>query len=600
AGYLVALLAWPANNDIRVYEDDNGLKLPLFASNPNSDYDNPFWSVYKNRSEDVTERIVANIGVNINPFKWLSIAGRFGYDTYAQDGFSKYDSASFVLTRAQKGQLTNYYRDYYGYNHTITATAKHSMGDFTGRLLVGNMWQDYETQQWSVTGTNLSDQSSTDSSITDPTTRVRLNNNTLKGKPNYSIRRSNAYFGEASIGWKNSIFLSYSHRFEESSIFPTQNRNYNYPAASISVIMSDLMPFLKSNALSFWKLRGSLANTARSSSPYANQSVFNINTGSGGGFYYGFTNSNPNLSPEEQKTFELGSEFRLIKNKLSIDATYYNTKNENLIVENFRASYGTGFVLNTLNVGSNRNQGVEVAVVYDVIKTPKFAWNTRFNFNKMWNKVLTLPANVPEFYLSDTWLYGNARGGLVVNGSTTTITAYGYLRNNEGKVLISPTTGLPIIDANFRVRGNRNPDFTLGWVNSLSMGNFRMSFLWDLKVGGDVFNATDDFLTGIGRSRRTYDRYIPRVVEGVLQDGLENTSTPTKNTISVTPALNNNYYTTMPEEEFIEKDVNWLRLRDISLYYNFNKSVTDRLKFVSGLSVFATVNDPILFTNYRG
>lgn len=600
SGYLLALLLWPANNDIRKYEDDNGLKLPLFNSNPNADYDNPFYSVYKNRSFDETERINASIGININPAKWLSIAGRFGYDTYSQDGYTKYDSMSFVLVRAQKGQLTNYYRDFYGYNHTITATAKKDFGQFKARLMVGNMWQDNEFQQWSVTGTNLADQNSTDSSTTDPATRVRLNNNTLKGKPNYSIRRSNAYFGEFSIGWKSSVFLTYSHRFEESSIFPTQNRNYNYPAASISVIMSDLMPFIKGNALSFWKLRGSLASTARSSSPYANQSVFNINTGSGGGFYYGFTNSNENLSPEEQKTFEVGSEFRLINNKLSIDATYYNTKNVNLIVENFRASYGTGFVLNTLNVGSNRNQGVEVAINYDVIKTKKFSWNTRFNFNKMWNEVLTLPANVPEFYLSDTWLYGNARGGLVVNGSTTTITAYGYARNTAGQVLISPTTGLPIIDATFKVRGNRNPDFTLGWVNTLNMGNFRLSFLWDLKMGGDIFNATDDFLTGIGRSRRTYDRYIPRVVEGVLQDGLENSSTPTKNTIAITPAYNNAYYTTMPEEEFIEKDVNWLRLRDISLYYNFSKSVTDRLKFVSGLSVFATVNDPILITNYRG
>lgn len=599
-GYMISLLAWPADNDIRNYQDDNGLKLPLFSSNPNGDFDNPFYSVYKNRSEDVTDRIIANVGININPFEWLSIAGRFGYDTYAQDGFTRYDSMSFALTRAQKGQLTNYYRDYYGYNHTINVTAKKDFGKFSTRIMLGNMWQDYETQQWSVTGTNLSNQQSKDSSVTDPGSRLRLNNNQLKNLPNYSIRRSNAYFGEVSIGFDKAIFLSYSHRFEESSIFPKQNRKYDYPAASISVIVSDLLPGLKSNTLNYLKLRGSLASTARSSAPYANQSIFNINNGSGGGFVYGFGNNNPLLSPEEQKTFEVGTEFRMMNNRLSVDATYYNTENTNLIVENFRASYGTGFVLNTLNVGANKNQGVEIAINYDVVKSKKFSWNTRFNFNKMWNKVTELPPNVPEFYLSDTWLYGNARGGLVLNGSTTSITSVGYARNNNGDILINATTGLPVIDPLFKNRGDRNPDFTIGWVNSMTFGNFRLSFLWDLKMGGDVFNGTDDYLTGIGRSWRTYDRYVPRVVNGVLQDGLENTATPTKNEILITPAYNQAYYTTMPEEEFIEKDVNWLRLRDVSLFYRFGKPVMDKIKFVKSLNAFVTINDPVLITNYRG
>lgn len=600
AGYLISLLAWPANNDIRKYEDDNGLKLPLFSANPNSDFDNPLWSVYKNRSRDVIDRILGSMGIDIKPTDWLHISGRFGYDTYSQDGYSKYDSMSFVLARAQKGQLTNYYRDFYGYSHNINATLSKTFGKFKPRLMLGTQWQDYETQQWSVTGTNLKDPNSVDSNNTDPITRLRLNNNQTKNLPNYSIRRSNAYFGEASIGYNDAIYLTYSHRFEESSIFPRKNRKYDYPAASASLIVTKIFPGLQSDALNFWKLRGSLASTARTSSPYANQPVFNLNAGSGGGSYYGFTNSNPELSPEQQETFEVGTELRLFKSRLNIDATYYNTKNVNLIVENFRASYGTGFVLNTLNVGSNQNQGVEVAINFDVVKKEKFSWNTRFNFNKMWNEVTSLPVNVPEFYLSDTWLYGNARGGLVVGGSTTSITAFGYARNTNGEILISPTTGLPVIDQTFKVRGDRNPDFTLGWVNSLSMGAFRLSFLWDLKVGGDIFNATDDYLTGIGKSWRTYDRYTPRVIAGVLEDGLQNTATPTRNTISITPAYNQNYYTTMPEEEFIEKDVNWLRLRDVSLSYSFGAAFTERLKVLKTLGAFVTVNDAVLITNYRG
>jgi len=65
----------------------------------------------------------------------------------------------------------------------------------------------------------------------------------------------------------------------------------------------------------------------------------------------------------------------------------------------------------------------------------------------MRNMVTELPFNVPEFYISDTWVYGNARGGLTRGGPTTTITSHGYARNTAGKVLIDPATGLPLIDS---------------------------------------------------------------------------------------------------------------------------------------------------------
>ncbi|MBD0365310.1 MAG: TonB-dependent receptor, partial [Flavisolibacter sp.] len=365
--------------------------------------------------------------------------------------------------------------------------------------------------------------SSFDSSITRPSTRVRLSNAFRKGESNYSINRQAAYFGEASLGWRNLIFLTYTHRFEESSIFPKENRKYNYPAGSVSFILSDLIPGLKGNIVNYLKIRGSLANTARSSSPYANQSTFNQNTGSGGGFYYGFTNANPFLRPEKQQTYEVGTEWRLFNNRLNIDATYYHTKNTDLIVELFRASYGTGFVLNTLNVGSNKNTGIEISAETTPVQTANFRWNTRLNFNHMNNKVLSLPANVPEFYISDTWLYQNARGGLIVGGPTTSITAYGYARNQYGEILIDPATGQPLRDDNFRVRGDRNPDFTLGYINNFSYKNWRLNVLWDIKVGGDIFNATEMYLTRTGKSLRTLDRMEPRVVQGVLRNGLENT-----------------------------------------------------------------------------
>jgi hypothetical protein len=92
----------------------------------------------------------------------------------------------------------------------------------------------------------------------------------------------------------------------------------------------------------------------------------------------------------------------------------------------------------------------------------------------------------------------------------------------------------------------------------------------------------------------------PRVVKGVLADGLQNTSTPTPNNISVIPYYNQTYFTNMPEEEFIEHNVNWFRLRDVTVNYTFGRKNLTYLRYVKSLSVFVTGNDLLLFTNYSG
>jgi len=87
----------------------------------------------------------------------------------------------------------------------------------------------------------------------------------------------------------------------------------------------------------------------------------------------------------------------------------------------------------------------------------------------------------------------------------------------------------------------------------------------------------------------------------VLKDGFQNSSNPTRNTIVVTPAYSDAYYITrMPEEQFIEKDVNWFRLRDITLKYTFGENVIKRMGFVKSAGLFITANDLILMTNYTG
>jgi hypothetical protein len=111
-----------------------------------------------------------------------------------------------------------------------------------------------------------------------------------------------------------------------------------------------------------------------------------------------------------------------------------------------------------------------------------------------------------------------------------------------------------------------------------------------------VFNATEHYLTVRGLAMSTLDRETPRVIAGVLRDGKENTSTPTPNNIMVTPAVQTTYYSNMSEELFIEKNINWVRLRDVTLNYQVPESIAH----AKNANVFITATDVFLITNYTG
>jgi len=206
-----------------------------------------------------------------------------------------------------------------------------------------------------------------------------------------------------------------------------------------------------------------------------------------------------------------------------------------------------------------------------------------------------LPNALPESYNSDSWVYGNVRNGTTPGSSTMSLTGHFWLRNKDGKLLISPTTGLPIASTDFIDVGyDRQPDFTVGVTNSFRYKALSLSFLLDLRRGGDIMNATEHYLTVKGLSKETKDRWTPRIIDGVLQDGKEYSANPTPNNIVIVPALNTDYYTNMSEEMFIEQDVNWLRLRDITLNYTLPQRI------LPNASVFITGTDLFMLTNYTG
>jgi len=180
------------------------------------------------------------------------------------------------------------------------------------------------------------------------------------------------------------------------------------------------------------------------------------------------------------------------------------------------------------------------------------------------------------------------------------IGGYSYLRNPKGDILINPTSGLPIINSNFLPIGDRTPDFTIGLTNKFKYKNLSLSFLLDIRKGGDVFNGNAFYMFRTGLSTKFLDRETPVVFKGVLRDGLENSDGPTSNTIQVSPLYRSDFFTSLPESEFVEKNINWLRMRDVTLSYTFPDRILKPLKVFRSAGIFVTGTDLFLLTNYTG
>jgi TonB-linked SusC/RagA family outer membrane protein len=618
-GILRALFLYPFYEDMSIYLNPDGTRRKLLAAGAaTSELDNPYFSLYKNVNQDRNRRVQSNLGLTWTPAKWLTLAGRFGADIYSTQGnFFKhpesYVQAGGGISGFNKGgYIENYVENSRLLNGNFIATAKKTIGDFSGSILGGVSSDDKNYETNAFYGETLYDPNFNSFNNTTPTTqrvKFRAINQRLVGA-----------FGKFDVSYKDMLYLTVGGRNDWSSTLPVANRSYFYPTASAGFTFSEL-PFVKENAkwLSYGKLRLAFSKSGKDAPAYKVESALLNQTTTGGGFLYDFYGGNPNLKPEFVTGKEIGGELKLFSSRVRVDVAYFEQKRTDQIAVQ-RLSYGTGFVFGLLNSGSFGVNGWELQLGLTPVKTKAINWDLTFNFTKNQTNVLSLPADQNEFYNSDTWLLGNARAsafndinflrnsfkGINLDynqrgaGSATAIGGYSYLRNNNGDIMINPSSGLPVINANFLPIGDRQPDFTLGIINRVTVGGLTLSANIDLRKGGDVFNGNEYFLFINGLSKRNLDRTSPYTFKGVLRDGKENSDKPTVNTIQITPQTRSDFYGGFAEADFVEKDINWLRIKDVSLSYMLPKTLLKKIKNVQALSVFVTSTDLYMWTNYTG
>lgn len=597
-GVLYRASRWPLNDDMSNYINPDGtMSRPELYTD--TDLLNPMFALYKNYNHDDVDRMVGSFNVNITPTKHTFVRATYGmdfsigeYKVYTHPYYGNPTSSSYG-----KGSLNFSKPTYRDQTIDVLAGYNNEWGKFTFSAQVGYHQKENATKILSVYGSNFQVIDFYSISNCDPAT--------IQTRTKTTTRRIQAISAQAELGYNNMAFLTLRARNDWSSTLPVDNNHYFYPAVEASFVATEL-PFMKEqDVVSYFKLRGAIAQVGKDATPLSIYPALEATEDYGGGFRYGYYGPNPQLKPEMTTSYEVGFEGRFFNDRVNTDFTYFWTKCENQYITAFRLSYATGFVLNNMNVGTFTTNGWEFHIDADILRlTNGLRWNLGINMDHSTSCVTELPENVSEYYNAYTWVSGNLRNGISVGNPITTMTGKGYERNDAGQVLIDPATGLPVVSSVWTVMGDREPKLKFGLTTNISWKNFRLSAVASGRFGATVVNGTMRDLMGTGSSWQSVEMREkgPVVFEGVLKDGKQNSANPTVNTIAVDYSNYGSYTYTGTDEDWLEKNVNYLRLSEVRLSYNVpQKWLKNATKnFLSAASVWVKGTDLVTLTNYSG
>ncbi len=610
-GTMTALYSWPLQEDMSHYLNEDGTKYRLFDGvwELASDKENPYWIINKDKMYDKTHRFTGALSANFKIADWWDVTARFGYDNYTTDAYTYIAPGSVVKELYQNGRLSK--SDYrYEYWSTNVMTNLHkTFGDFDLGLMLGTTAESTERlnqTHWgynfvtpgTVSFTNIADGNKF---FNDATTQKRLV----------------GVYGEARASYKSLAYLTFTGRNDWSSTLPLDNRSYFYSSVSGALVFTELLP--KNDILSFGKVRASWAQVGKDADPYATLTYLEkpINYGGLTGVGNVYTKGNSILKPEIQTAWEIGAELRFLKGRLGVDWTYYHSSTKNQIAQP-RLSNAGGYIFMSINSGSVINKGMEVSITGKPFDGKDFKWESTLNFSYNKGRLGEFLDGVGMFYPTDAQ-FGSVKSASVPNGGyfmalVGTRFETQHDENGEeikgGKYLIDPATGLYKVHSGTNdVVGNREPKLIGGWNNTFTYKNLSLSFLLDFRIGGDVFNGTEQFMVSNGLSKlTTLNNRQSVTVDGINATTGEpytqtyeagKTYTFGKTTYSG-EAMIQKYWSNYADNSYnFIQSVNWLKLRSISLSYDFTSLLRSHT-IIKRLSANITAQNLFTWTNYKG
>lgn len=342
------------------------------------------------------------------------------------------------------------------------------------------------------------------------------------------LRRRMGAYAQATISFDNQLYLTGNVRNDWSSTLPTNHNSIFYPGANLSWVASQLLS--AKNTISFLKLRAAYGRTGSDPAPYQVYPKLaagtiplpfgTLNTPFNGvsGFSVDNVIGNANLKPIFTDEFEIGTEMKLLNDRIGIEVTGYDKKTKGQIFT-VPIAPSTGYTNLVENLGTVSNKGIELTLNLKPVNTKNFTWSVIYTYTKNWNKVeeLTGATQNPLIF----GLNGGAELRAVTGKTVASIYAPVPQRTSDGKIVVDATTGLPTVNLEpldqFGLAngyfGSGLYDYTMGLSNSVSYKNLSLNFSFDYRYGGVMYSSTASLVLFVGNGiATTYNDRRPFII----------------------------------------------------------------------------------------
>jgi TonB-linked SusC/RagA family outer membrane protein len=617
SGLMLGLLRTPITFDNANGFDDpvNTPEAYMFADGSQRSYrgygiyDNPFWTVNQNKFTDDVNRMIGSFQLVYNPAAWFTATYRLGGDFYTDRRKAYFAINSAAYTEGMVFEDQHYNRDI---NSDLILSARHDLTkDIKLNFTLGqNLFQTYHQQVY-VEGQQLAQ----------PEFYHLSNASTIISRENQTEKRTAAIYGELGLSYQSLVFLNFTGRNEWSTTLPEDKNSFFFPSASIGFVFTELSGLKNNEILSFGKLRASYAVIANDAFAYGTLNYFapgfyNDGWTSGISFPFGGLTGymtddglgNLNLKPEKMKSLEFGTDLRFYKNRILLDLAYYSNTNEDLILWVPLAG-SSGYTSSLMNAATMTNKGIEVSLTLVPVDMKNFKWSIIVNYTRNKNEVVELAEGIENVGLGG---FTGAEIRAVVGKPYGSIFGTQWLTDASGNIVINddpndPNYGRPIQSLEEGFLGSVQPDWVAGITNAFSYKGLGLSFLIDIKSGGQMWNGTHGIMNALGTSKETEDRGAKKTFEGVkghLDANGNLIATGASNDIETT--LDQSWYNGLgggfggPSGQFVE-DANWVRLRELTLSYSLaDEFLKKNIKLIKGLDIYFTGRNLWLNTPYTG
>jgi len=568
---------------------------------------NPYWIINNNHRTTKTGRTFGNVFAEYRLADGLKVNYRIGLDqfttrllNYAELGTGPIgrtvppSGGALALVNTTQSQVnSNAFLTFdktFGQNWTLNAIAGNELYDIRttvdrsdgGNFVAGN-WASLSNAT-TVTASNV-----------------------------LSRQRVVGFYGNLNLGWKERIFLTASGRNDYVSNMPAAQRSFFYPSVGLSAVLTELVPALGNGVVDFAKFRANFAEVGQAGPLYVNGVGYVQRNPSGqgtGAFLFPFngitaftpslTAINPDIRPENTKSLEAGFEVKLLKNRISLDYTYFRSRSDGQILS-VPLPISTGASSEVRNAGKLSSFGHEVVLTLVPLKTTRVEWDFTTNFTFYRTYVDELPEGLTRITLSD------ANAGLLLNVAQKgerypSLFGRSFARDPATGQLVmnavsgQPTTGMPLLDNVARIIGTPTPDFEVNFINTLRLGPASLSVQVDWRQGGKFWSISqaEARWRGLAGETLTRDEQVTlpgkkgRFVNGQLVVEGDN-DIPIFRKVDYYNSLFNNAEANLNDASFV-------RLRELNLSVDLPTGFLKKSLGLSSASLFLTGRNLFLIT----